>query len=168
MGIQNKRVLDIHFPDRHVCGLLIHHDYYEILTAQLTKYNLQPLNFNPVDLKNLRDPKYLDWEPTACKVECRRLYVARVKVIIARMKDPNLQLAVARFFIFKEALIPETDYATVAITIKPAYIPAYKRQTPSTATQDDDMEAEATTTTNTTPHSTNHNARADETSAHEA
>ncbi|KAF1807791.1 hypothetical protein FB192DRAFT_1339119 [Mucor lusitanicus] len=134
MGIQNKRVLDIHFPDRHI----------------------------------LRDPKYLDWEPTACKEECRRLYVARAKVIIARMKDPNLQLAVARFFTFKEALIPETDFATMATTIKPAYIPAYKRQPPSTATQDDDMDAEATTNNNTTPLSTNNNARADETSAHKA
>ncbi|KAK4509795.1 uncharacterized protein ATC70_007098 [Mucor velutinosus] len=161
MGIHNKRILDIHFPDRHVCGLLVHIDYIPSLEAQLTKYELAPIQFDPMDTTTLRDPKYTDSDPTFLAAECRRLFLARLKVIIGRLKDPHHQLAVARFFCFKQHFIPEDEYAQLAKSIKPTYVPAYKRQqtttTPTAAEQDLTM-GEANITNTTT-------IRADETSA---
>ncbi|KAK4515932.1 Histone H4 [Mucor velutinosus] len=81
MGIHNRRILDIHFPDRHVCELLIYNDYYTALENQLIKYKLDPISFDPMDTTKLRDPKYAESEDTTFLAEeCRRLFLARVKV----------------------------------------------------------------------------------------
>ncbi|KAK4521112.1 uncharacterized protein ATC70_013056 [Mucor velutinosus] len=170
MGIHNRPILDIRFPDRHVFELLIHNDYYTALENQLIKYKLDPISFDPMDTTKLRDPKYAESEDTAFLAEeCHRLFLARVKVIIARLKDPNHQLAVARFFIFKKPIIPEADYMQLSKTIKPVYVPAYKRlqatTAPTASGQDDNMDEDSNNnTTNSTQPNTN-TARADETSA---
>ncbi|KAI9365887.1 hypothetical protein BD770DRAFT_294893, partial [Pilaira anomala] len=48
LGIDNGRILDLHFPTRGVVSILIHSDYLPTLTSILEKHELNPLtDFNP-------------------------------------------------------------------------------------------------------------------------
>lgn len=59
LNIQNGRILDIHFPTRNVCGLLIHKDFEETLITALTKAGVKPLEkFSPEDPDIICDPQY--------------------------------------------------------------------------------------------------------------
>ncbi|EIE91859.1 hypothetical protein RO3G_16570 [Rhizopus delemar RA 99-880] len=61
LDIKNNRILDIHYPDRHVVALLVHNDYVNELRAQLERFKITIKdNFDPCDPEILRDPKYAD------------------------------------------------------------------------------------------------------------
>ena len=59
LGIDNSRVLDIHYPDRQVVALLMHNDFVPEALETFNKFGVKPLeNFDPCSPSNLRDPKY--------------------------------------------------------------------------------------------------------------
>lgn len=59
LGIDNSRVLDIHYPDRQVVALLMHNDFVPMARETLNKFGVKPLeSFDPCSSSNLRDPKY--------------------------------------------------------------------------------------------------------------
>ncbi|KAG2199800.1 hypothetical protein INT47_009413 [Mucor saturninus] len=57
MGLDNGRILDIHYPARGVVALLIHQSYRVEMDAILTKSNIAPVkDFNPTSVDHLHDP----------------------------------------------------------------------------------------------------------------
>ncbi|KAI7858226.1 hypothetical protein BDC45DRAFT_434193 [Circinella umbellata] len=61
LGIDNSRILDIHYPDTNVMGFLIHNDYATEFLDLMKQHNLEPnTKFNPHNPQYLRNKKYLD------------------------------------------------------------------------------------------------------------
>lgn len=57
LGIDNGRILDLHYTTRGVVSILIHTDYLPTFTTTLEKHELHPLTeFNPLTTCNLKDP----------------------------------------------------------------------------------------------------------------
>jgi len=55
--VNNARVLDVHFPARNICGLLIHTDFEQTLLDALQVAGIKPINnFFPEDPAILSDP----------------------------------------------------------------------------------------------------------------
>ncbi|GAA5817902.1 hypothetical protein MFLAVUS_011481 [Mucor flavus] len=55
--INNARVMDIHFPARNVCGLLVHNDFAPELVSKLNKLGTETLPlFNPNSPDIISDP----------------------------------------------------------------------------------------------------------------
>ncbi|KAG1144860.1 hypothetical protein G6F37_005919 [Rhizopus arrhizus] len=64
LGINNNRIIDIHYPDRNIVALLIHNDYEDELRQQLQRFKVTiKEDFNPCDPQVLRDPKYAGHTP---------------------------------------------------------------------------------------------------------
>ncbi|KAK4513110.1 uncharacterized protein ATC70_012904 [Mucor velutinosus] len=97
----------------------------------------------------LRDPKYKDADLAFLADKCHRLFLARLKVIIARLKGPHHQLAATRFFCFKQPVIHKDEYGQLAKTIKPAYKRQQSSATPAAAEQGHTLEEATNNTTNT-------------------
>lgn len=124
LGIQNSRVLDIHYPDRHVAAFLVHNDYASTFIANFNNHNISPItDFDPLDTNHLRDPKYKDASAETLSSEALRLHQDRLQYIITRIHHPNRQLAVARDFCFQKQWITKTQYDTI-----------FHKQTPLTTT----------------------------------
>ncbi|KAG2192541.1 hypothetical protein INT47_011654 [Mucor saturninus] len=57
MGIDNGRILDIHYPARGVVALLIHHSYQVELDSIFTKSDITPVKqFDPTAATHVNDP----------------------------------------------------------------------------------------------------------------
>lgn len=64
LHIHSGRVINIHYPDRHVVALLVHNDYAEEATSILTTAGIPPLtSFNPANPALLRDPAFSNLSP---------------------------------------------------------------------------------------------------------
>ncbi|RCI00238.1 hypothetical protein CU097_015725 [Rhizopus azygosporus] len=61
LNISTRRILNIHYPDRHPVGLLIHNDYEDEFRSQLKKFKI-PIqdDYDPLDPSNLHDLDYDD------------------------------------------------------------------------------------------------------------
>lgn len=61
LGVNNARIMDIHFPDRNVCGLLIHNDFEQELINTLQHHKVQLLpTFDPHAPEIIRNPSHRD------------------------------------------------------------------------------------------------------------
>ncbi|CEP08478.1 hypothetical protein, partial, partial [Parasitella parasitica] len=61
LDIQNNRILDIHYPDNHHVGFLIHNDYAQHVIDAMAKASTAVVtDFDPTSPALLRDPKYAD------------------------------------------------------------------------------------------------------------
>lgn len=61
LKINNDRILDISYPDRHDVALMVDNDYADELWSQLKKFKIILKDeFDPCDPKILRNPKYAD------------------------------------------------------------------------------------------------------------
>ncbi|KAG2203843.1 hypothetical protein INT46_005960 [Mucor plumbeus] len=61
MGVNNARILDIHYPDRNIAALLLHNDYaadFQKLLESKRVYFVN--NFDPWDGSILKDPQYCE------------------------------------------------------------------------------------------------------------
>ncbi|OAD65301.1 hypothetical protein PHYBLDRAFT_176220 [Phycomyces blakesleeanus NRRL 1555(-)] len=59
LGVDTGRILDINFPAKNVVGILVHNQYAEKFQATLTTVAIEILDtFDPLDPKNIADPKY--------------------------------------------------------------------------------------------------------------
>ncbi|ORE10236.1 hypothetical protein BCV72DRAFT_199935, partial [Rhizopus microsporus var. microsporus] len=101
LHINNSRVLDIHFPDRHLVALLIHNDYESKLFSQLNRFIITVRNeYDPLDPANLRDPACSKWSHQGKVNYAFGTFADRLIRAIRRIRAPA-QRAVARFFIEK-------------------------------------------------------------------
>ncbi|CAO3693723.1 unnamed protein product [Rhizopus stolonifer] len=85
MGVNNSRILDIHFPARNVCGLLVHNDFVPTLTEALQNRGITPItSFNPCDPSTIKDPKYQTLPTEERASLARDTYKGRILRIITR------------------------------------------------------------------------------------
>lgn len=119
LGLQNSRVLDIHYPARHVVAFLVHNDYTPTVLNKFADMNINPVTFNPTDSANLHDPKFASCSPEDLKLEATRIFQDRLQFIIQRVHDSKRQVAIARDFCFRQKLLSETQYVALLKIIKP-------------------------------------------------
>lgn len=98
LGVDNRRILDVHYPARHVVGLLVHNDFVADLVKYLDSKQIYPIqDFDPCDPKHLGDPKYadmseLDRAHVAFALHCTRMAKALSFIRV------HVKLSVARYF----------------------------------------------------------------------
>ncbi|KAI9250592.1 hypothetical protein BDA99DRAFT_445011, partial [Phascolomyces articulosus] len=116
-GVDNSRVLDIQYPSRQTIGLLVHNDYVSTLTEKLKSININTINFDPLDPKNINDPKLKD-VPTEQKQQlAKELHYKRAQRSIQFIRAP-IKFAVARAF-HTYGWITLDELKTVLATKKP-------------------------------------------------
>lgn len=84
IGINNSRIIDIHFPDRNKCGLLVHNDFVTELTQTLTNHGITTLPFDPNSASVIRDPQHKSSPTTVRQTLAQSIQKTRVLRIIAR------------------------------------------------------------------------------------
>lgn len=103
LGVDNGRILDLHYPTRGVVYLLIHKDYLDVLTSTLTKHDLTLLdNFDPLDPTNLKDPAFAT-TISEKKEKLLGLHQKRLTHVIQFVR-PYLRGIVARGFVQQDWL----------------------------------------------------------------
>lgn len=108
LGINNSRILDIHFPGRNVCGLLVHNDFVTDLLAALEANDIAPIQaFNPTAADIIKNPAYQNETPEERQVRARDIHKARVIRIISRA-PPRVKASLTRSFI-DQGIIEHTD-----------------------------------------------------------
>lgn len=111
-GVDNSRVLDIHYPDHQVVALLTHNDYVDELKDAMAAQNILPKDqFNPCDPTRLRDPKYKDDDEHKRKETATKLHHVRMLRAVQYIRFP-VCLAVARDF-HRKQLLTETQYQEI-------------------------------------------------------
>ncbi|KAI7847065.1 hypothetical protein BDC45DRAFT_415641, partial [Circinella umbellata] len=109
LKIDNSRILDVHFPDRGVVGILIHNDYESDLTAQLNRRGVQlHTSFDPCHADIVRDPAFKDKSKEDRTIQAKIIFNNTCNRAITFIKTPHIKLAVARNFLQQE-WISETD-----------------------------------------------------------
>ncbi|KAI8374598.1 uncharacterized protein BYT42DRAFT_479887, partial [Radiomyces spectabilis] len=108
IGVDNVRVLDLHYPARQVVAALIHNDYATDFTALFTKHGVHPIaDFNPADPKHLGDPQFKDLPITERTAKAQEFFSARMIKAVNGIRFP-VKYAVARFFASQQWISPET------------------------------------------------------------
>jgi hypothetical protein len=108
LGLNNSRILDIHYPDRNVAALLVHNDYAPELKQLFTTMKISVKeDFNPWDGSSLKDPQFID-----CTSEERNKLAAsiqhqRLEKAVMHIREP-IKFAVAKYFHSKHWLSQET------------------------------------------------------------
>ncbi|KAF7724074.1 hypothetical protein EC973_001407 [Apophysomyces ossiformis] len=97
LGIDNSRILDIHYPDRQVIALLIHNDFEQTLLDQLNRFGITTLTYDPLDPVNLRDPKYKDKPTMELSQIAFEVHYDRMAKALQYIRPP-VKYAVARTF----------------------------------------------------------------------
>ncbi|KAG1512430.1 hypothetical protein G6F53_005185 [Rhizopus delemar] len=101
LGINNSRIIDIHYPDRNIVALLIHNDYEDELRQQLQRFKVTiKEDFNPCDPQVLRDPKYADRTPAEREDLAFMHHCNRIERALQYIRTP-VKFAVARYFYSK-------------------------------------------------------------------
>ncbi|KAI8971205.1 hypothetical protein BDB01DRAFT_909638, partial [Pilobolus umbonatus] len=140
LGIQSGRILDIHYPDNHVVGLLVHNDYAPEVTEILSKYGITiDSNFNPLSPSILRDPKLATLSDSETTLKAAEIHQNRLIHIIKRVSNLPRQLAIARNFLSSQ-WISQTQYDEVLTEIRPAA--STTKQAPTTTKDNDENMSE--------------------------
>lgn len=101
LGVNNGRLLDLHYPDRNIVAVLVHNDYAPELTELLSKKGVK-LNttFDPCAASVLKDPKYATDTLEQRQQIAQQLHNQRVQKALIHIRGPA-KFAVARFFAHK-------------------------------------------------------------------
>jgi hypothetical protein len=98
LRINHSRILDIHYPDRHIVALLVHNDYADELRDHFIKCRVTPSDeFDPCDPKVVRDPAHASKTEEERTEIAHRLHCDRMSRAIQFIRPP-VRFAVARFF----------------------------------------------------------------------
>ncbi|EIE89350.1 hypothetical protein RO3G_14061 [Rhizopus delemar RA 99-880] len=101
LGINNSRIIDIHYPDRNIVALLIHNDYEDEIRQQLQRFKVTiKEDFNPCNPQVLRDPKYADRTPAEREDLAFMHHCNRIERALQYIRTP-VKFAVARYFYSK-------------------------------------------------------------------
>ncbi|KAG1119564.1 hypothetical protein G6F37_014090 [Rhizopus arrhizus] len=83
MGVNNARLLDIHYPARHTAAVLIHNDFESEFADLLTKHRISHNeNFNPNSGSILEDHNLRDLSTTEQDEIARRHQIARCVIFV--------------------------------------------------------------------------------------
>ncbi|KAI9358445.1 hypothetical protein BD770DRAFT_410256 [Pilaira anomala] len=98
LGVNNSRVLDIHYPSRTVVALLVHNDYREEIIMILKKHGVSNLpDYTPTHHTTISDPQFKNLsvtEKSSLAIEKNNHRLVRALPFI---RD-HIAKAVARFF----------------------------------------------------------------------
>ncbi|OBZ80238.1 hypothetical protein A0J61_11714, partial [Choanephora cucurbitarum] len=98
IGLDNSRVLDVHYPARNVVALLIHTAYKEDLLNVLNKYSLPVLtDFNPFSITNIRNPSFASLDSDALTAMTRELQQARLVRALGYIREQTRRLVAYDF-----------------------------------------------------------------------
>jgi hypothetical protein len=99
LKIANHRVLDVSYPANKVVALLVHNEYAKVLLERFDTAGVKPIEeFDPLDVKHLKDPKWAEKSTEECKTEINRLHRVRSLVALDHIRLPA-RYAVARHFV---------------------------------------------------------------------
>lgn len=114
LGVNNGRLLDLHYPDRNIVAVLVHNDYASELTELLTKKGIK-LNttFDPRAATVLKDPKYANDTVEQRQQTAQQLHNQRIQKALIHIRGPA-KFAVARFFAHKTWITKEQLEAILA------------------------------------------------------
>ncbi|KAG0805936.1 hypothetical protein G6F29_000219 [Rhizopus arrhizus] len=151
LGVNNGRLLDLHYPDRNIVAVLVHNDYAPELTELLTKKGVKfNTTFDPCAASVLKDPKYATDSLEQRQQIAQQLHNQRVQKALVHIRGPA-KFAVAGFFAHKSWITktqldevlatdpyfahskdPETEDILSLKTMPPLVLlnPAWRRTTP--------------------------------------
>ncbi|KAL0145505.1 hypothetical protein V8B55DRAFT_1462183 [Mucor lusitanicus] len=90
IGIPSKKMLDVYFPGKRVAAVLFPEDYLDTAIDMLQKNNFTVLtDFNPLDSKNLGDPKYKSFSKEERNEILRGLHEKQMCRAIDRIRGPT-------------------------------------------------------------------------------
>ncbi|KAI9480248.1 MAG: hypothetical protein EXX96DRAFT_537536, partial [Benjaminiella poitrasii] len=99
LKINNWRVLDIHFPARHVVALLVHNDYASDLRALFAVAGITPLSdFDPLDPKHLDDPRLVSLTTDELVQKALSVHQGRLQRALKFIRSIPIRHAVAADF----------------------------------------------------------------------
>lgn len=99
LGINNGRILDIHYPSTNTVAFLVHFDYILEFQQHLAKFKIFPDNdFNPYEGDYLNDPNLKKLSKEDKDSEAIRIHQERCLRTIIKLKGP-VQRAVANSFL---------------------------------------------------------------------
>lgn len=101
IGLSGGSIIDVQYPTSSVVSILVHNDYVQT-ALNVFEENKLPIiqDFDPLDPKHLKDPKYKD-DTNALKItRLQELQQKRFQQTLAFLRPP-VQLAVARDFVRK-------------------------------------------------------------------
>ncbi|CEP11268.1 hypothetical protein, partial, partial [Parasitella parasitica] len=123
LGLQQNRILDIHYPDNRTVSFLVHNDYADAVVEAMAKLSAKLLSdFDPLDPALLRDPKYVNIiiiDESFLTSEATRIHQERLIRIVKRLYIPRVQIAVARDFCFTHRWITSDQYRDLYHVIYP-------------------------------------------------
>ncbi|EPB85252.1 hypothetical protein HMPREF1544_08009 [Mucor circinelloides 1006PhL] len=99
IGIQQRKLLDIYFPGKGMAAVL-YPDIYLAEAIDIMEENNFTIvtNFNPLDSKNLGDPKYKNLSMEERNEIIRRLHENQMRRALDRIKDYSTQLRISHDF----------------------------------------------------------------------
>lgn len=107
LGINNGRLLDLHYPDRNIVAVLVHNDYAPEFKELIIKRGIKiNTDFDPRSGSILKDPKYANESPEKRDEIAQEIHDAHLNKALTFIRGPA-KLAVARFFASKNWITQE-------------------------------------------------------------
>ncbi|KAI9358443.1 hypothetical protein BD770DRAFT_297805, partial [Pilaira anomala] len=98
LGVNNNRILDIHYPSRTVVALLVHNDYREELIMILKTHGVSNLpDYTPTHPTTISDPQFKNLSSTEKSSLAIEKHNHRLVRALPYIRD-HIAKAVARFF----------------------------------------------------------------------
>ncbi|OAD68803.1 hypothetical protein PHYBLDRAFT_150393 [Phycomyces blakesleeanus NRRL 1555(-)] len=98
LGVDTGRILDINFPAKDVVGILVHNQYAEKFQTTLTTVAIEILDaFDPLDPKNIADPKYKSLSDSELEEVAAELHSDRCMKALKYLR-PHVAVPVGHFF----------------------------------------------------------------------
>ncbi|OAD70520.1 hypothetical protein PHYBLDRAFT_171270 [Phycomyces blakesleeanus NRRL 1555(-)] len=102
LGVDTGHLLDINFPAHGVIGILVHVQYLEEFKSQLASAKVSLVNnFDPLDPKNVADPKFANLSVSGLETQALVLQNAHCLQALKFLRS-HLVLPVAHFFVQSE------------------------------------------------------------------
>ncbi|OAD80285.1 hypothetical protein PHYBLDRAFT_160932 [Phycomyces blakesleeanus NRRL 1555(-)] len=99
LGVDTGHLLDINFPARGVIGILLHVQYLEEFKSQLASAKVSLVsNFDPLDPKNVADPKFVNLSVSGLETQALVLQNACCLQALKFLRS-HLVLPVSHFFV---------------------------------------------------------------------
>lgn len=112
LGINNARLLDVHYPARNTVAILIHNDYEQEFVDLLRHHNV-PIkeDFTPFSGTILADPKYAELPTEERDSIATSLHQTRLERALDHIRTP-VKYAVARYFLDQQ-WIPRSKFDAI-------------------------------------------------------
>ncbi|KAG0755558.1 hypothetical protein G6F16_011315 [Rhizopus arrhizus] len=134
VGVNNARLLDIHYPARNTLAILIHNDYEKEFTELIHHHNITiKADFNPSSGEILADPKYSTMTQDERDTIATELQTTRIERALQHIRAP-VKFAVARFF-YEQQWISKSKLNSIVDNHNPQLSSIFE-QTETTAEQD--------------------------------